>query len=132
MDETNVTDPYKNIPKGLNDEHLWNAFIRRIEDIDMTRRSIRSQLDLATANNENQKIRELKTESNMLAKERAALHNEMKLVKKRIKKSRRERNGQPPERLAIEFMLIAQKKLPKAVFADIRNEAAMNVVCYNS
>jgi molecular chaperone GrpE (heat shock protein) len=132
MKTNNDIDPYQNIAKGLNDENLWQALNKRIEEIDIIRRSIRSQLNIASTNNEKQKIIELKTESNELLQERFALHNEMKKIRTRIKKSRRERNGQLTESLAIEFMLIAQKKLTEPVFNDIRNLAAMNIVNYKS
>jgi len=131
MHNNTVTDP-KNIPKGLNDEDLWKAIIRRIENIDISRRAIRTQLKIATNNNEKQKIIELKTESDVLLQERFFLHDEMKRVKKRIKKVRHERNGQLPESLAIEFMLIAQKELPEPVFTDIRNQASMNIISHKS
>jgi len=132
MKQKIVIDPYMNIPKGLNDENLWKAFIKRIEEIDITRRAIRSYLDLATKNNDQLKIEELKAESNALLDERIALHNEMKLIKERIKQYNRLLNGQIPQPLAIEFMLIAQKKLPQAVFAEIRNEAAIRIVSHKS
>jgi len=132
MKPNNVIDPYLNIPKGLNNENLWKAFIKRIEEIDTIRRAIRSNLNLATAKNETLKIQELKAESIALLNERNALHNEMKLVKERIKQYNRLLNGQIPQPLAIEFMLIAQKKLPKSVFADIRDEAAIRIVSHKA
>jgi hypothetical protein len=131
MNEISATDPYTNIPKGLNDKDLWTAMKKRIEEIDVIRRSLKVQLNLATSTNDKKKLYELKNNSNHLAKERAAIHDEMKLVKKRIKKCNREHNGRVSETLAIEFMLIAQEQLPKAVFTEIRNEAAMNIVGYS-
>jgi molecular chaperone GrpE (heat shock protein) len=130
MNVDNLTDPYKNTPKDLSDQDLWDSLNRRIEKIDEIRRSIRSQRNQATANNDKQKLNELSAEANMLIKERFAIHNEMKLIKQRIKKGRRnQQRSSARESLAIEFMLIAQKKLPQTVYDDIRNEAAMNIAC---
>ena len=132
-------DPYINIRKGLNDEDLWKAMIKRIDEIDETRRSIRHQINISKSNakaNRNaidtQWLNDAKENSAKLASERIALHEEMKKVKERIKRVRRERNGRPAESLAIEFMLIAQKKLSENIFAVIRDEAAMNIASYKN
>jgi len=132
MYDNKVADPYINIPKGLNDNDLWKAISNRIDAIDTMRRSLKTQIHQASSNNKQQQLFELKNQSNLLLEERTALHNEMKQVKSRIKKSHREFSGRVPETLAIEFMLIAQQTLPKAVFENIRNEAAMNIVSYKS
>jgi hypothetical protein len=132
MYEYNEYSHLKNIPRGLNDADLRKAILKRIDDIDTSRRSIKTQLNIATANNKRQKIKELSLESNILLKERFALNNEYKLVNKKIKRYHRDQKGAIPESLAIEFMLIAQKKLPDDVFAKIRDEASMNIACYKS
>lgn len=129
MCETTEMSHLQNIPKGLNDEDLRIAILKRIDDIDTSRRSIKSQLNLATTNNERQTIIELSGKSNLLLNERFALHNEYLRIKQKIKRCHRSQNGFPPATLAIEFMLIAQKKLPDDVFAEIRNEASMNIAC---
>ena len=130
-------DPYFNLPKGLNDENLWKAMIKRIDEIDDSRRSIRNQIQQSTQKKQSsenpidyQWIDTIRKQSDDLSRERAALHDEMGKIKNRIKSKRRERNGRPVESLAIEFMLIAQKKLGAEVFNAIRDEAAMNVALY--
>ncbi|MBF0451388.1 MAG: hypothetical protein HQK75_11850 [Candidatus Magnetomorum sp.] len=130
-------DPYSNLPKGLNDENLWKAMIQRIDEIDTIRRSIRDQIKLSRVNEQTQNIPidpqwlcQTQQKSATLARERIALHEEMKTIRTRIKRARRERNGRPVESLAIEFMLIAQQKLPINIFNDIRNEAAVNIACF--
>jgi len=132
MIDNPIAGPYKNIPKDLNDENLWHAMNSRISDIDSIRRTIKIQLFQANANNEQQKLIELKNKTHLLLLERIALHDEMKRIKERIKNKRchhhRSQNNSLQESLAIEFMLIAQQKLPMNIFADIRNEAAMKIV----
>jgi DNA repair ATPase RecN len=138
MSSTNeCIDPYINIPKGLNDENLWKAMNQRIVEIDDIRRSFKNQIRIASEREQQKKspidiqwLKKVKQQSRELAKERAALHEEMKNVKKRIKKVRRERDGRPAESLATEFMLIAQKKLSRHLFNNIRDEAAINVALY--
>ena len=125
--ESQTVDPYKNLPKGLNDEDLWKEVIKRIDTIDKTRRSIRKQITEMDQKTELTQIDQLKHSSEQLAMERAALHQEMAIIKQRIKKFRRERNGMIPHSLAIEFMLIAKKRLPESAFNDIRNQAAINI-----
>jgi hypothetical protein len=128
MYKTNKTKHLNNIPEGLNDKDLQKAILKRINDIDICRRSVKSQLNLATANNEKQKIKELSKKSKLLLNERFALHDEYKQVKQNSKRSNYQKNSHIPESLAIEFMLIAQKKMAKNFFEEIRNEAAMNIV----
>jgi len=43
-------------------------------------------------------------------------------------KAKNEKSNYPKQNLAIEFMLIAQKKLSEDVFSEIRDQAAMNIV----
>ncbi|ETR73816.1 MAG: hypothetical protein OMM_06713 [Candidatus Magnetoglobus multicellularis str. Araruama] len=125
-------DPYQNIPKGLSDQGIWNAMNKRIDEIDSIRRSIRKQLHLATAKNKQDELIQLKDISSLLLEERVVLNNEMKQIKQRIKQKSRGTNDRPQETLALAFMMIAQKKLPQAVFANIRDEAAMKIVLHKA
>ena len=119
------------LKQGLSDEQYREELIRRIDEIDATKRDIKSQIH-QRANQAKQRgrginqawLRRAKDKIDHLTRERADIRTELGDVNERIKELRRAHHGQAGETLAQEFMKAAKQELDPETFEAILDKAA--------
>jgi len=118
--------------RELSDEEYRQELIDEIDEIDATKRDIKSQIH-HRANRAKQQgrginqawLRRAKDKIDHLTRERAEIRTELGDVNERIKELRRAHHGQAGETLAQEFMKTAKQELAPETFETILEKAAL-------
>jgi len=118
--------------RGLSDEEYREELIAEIDQIDATKRDIKSQIH-HRANQAKQEgrginqvwLRRAKDKIDHLTRERAEIRTELGDINERIKELRRAHHGQAGETLAQEFMKAAKQELDPETFEAILEKAAL-------
>jgi len=118
--------------RGLSDEEYREELIAEIDQIDATKRDIKSQIH-HRANQAKQEgrginqvwLRRAKDKIDHLTRERAEIRTELGDINERIKELRRAHHGQAGETLAQEFMKAAKQELDPETFEAILEKATL-------